>query len=322
MQAFTDQSEESDALRGLGAYLNISSRISCCSATAATTLISLPYTPTFHRVHSRSSSYSHHTSVSIVPSIINSPYTPPTSNRRLLPIGTDSGSMSRPSRPPEPNPALKGLGLHPDALTQKPSLQAGSAEDERRRRKQAKEHSRAHAFPERLALVDASSPAPAPSPTVLAAPDHSDDRARREAPTHSGNVSRPGPSGASNRKLAAVAQTTSASAKKRNIAVKCTETPLSWGSPLAPDAMARMRDAEPRSTEVVASSTTAGRESSWRREQVKRNQAEVEKLKQMTEKLGDWCETMQKRDYTRPGTLRDRYNQVCGLDLANSGRNA
>ena len=125
MQAFTDQSEESDALRGLGAYLNMSSRISCCSATAATTLISLPYTPTFRRVHSRSSSYSHHTSVSIVPSIINSPYTPPTSNRRLLPIGTDSESMSRPSRPPEPNPALKGLGLHPDALTQKPSLQAG-----------------------------------------------------------------------------------------------------------------------------------------------------------------------------------------------------
>ena len=300
---------------GPGAYLaELSKHDPLASATTATTLLS-SYTPASRLSHSRSSIFpSPQTSISIAPSLFHPPSIPPALNRRrLLPIGAPTRPQSMHETPHHlaPSPAHKGVGLDPDALNRLPSLQPGTAQEERTRRNQAKQHMRDNTLPKVLARADAVKKSP---PTAGAADTTNTTDINKSTPSSSsGGAHRAGhsePSGS--RPPRATTQTPRA--KRVDAAVKCTTTPCGWGSPFSPDALKHMADAAPSAdtgTGAALLTTTMGSHTGTRNA-IARNLDEAERFAQLTVKLRDMGDKARSRNYEKDGTMQERYAQVSG----------
>ena len=289
-----------------GAYLaELSKHNPLASATTATTLLS-SFTPASRLSHSRSSIFpSPQTSISIAPSLFQPPSIPPALNRRrLLPIGAPTRPQSMHETPHHlaPSPAHKGVGLDPDALNRLPSLQPGTAQEERTRRNQAKQHMRDNTLPKVLARADAAMNVPPTADAVdisKSTPSSSSGARRADHCEPSGH-----------RPSRAAPQTPRA--KRADVAVKCTTTPCGWGSPFSPDAMKHMADAATSAdtgTGAVLLTTTMGSHTGTRNA-IARNLDEAERYAQLTVKLRDMGDKARSRNYEKDGTMQERYAQV------------
>ena len=221
---------------GPGAYIDQSKRELLASATSTTTPLS--YTTIFRTA--RPSGFSLFSQSSRTCSPVAAPvfYPPPTSsslNHCRLPIGPQHHSdiMRGPPHNKATNPARKGLGLDPDALDHLPSLQPGTAQEERVRRTQARAHSRSAELAQNLARADAQKTAP-PAATTSTSTSTSTTDARVSRKTRDSGAALDHPDRASRAKPS-----------RSNVAVKSTVTPNHWEMPLSSKAAQSMLDDRP-----------------------------------------------------------------------------
>ncbi|TBU47289.1 hypothetical protein BD309DRAFT_510702 [Dichomitus squalens] len=146
-------------------------------------------------------------------------------NHTLLPIGSyHPESVDRPPPHPVISPIRHSLGLDPEALKVIPSLQPGTAEEERARRREVMSLQEKFDIPKLLQQVDA---AREPSRATIASTHSRTKRTDDERLARQRDKSVP-------RSRSSAQLRGQSTRPRREEAVKCTVTPVSWGNPLAP----------------------------------------------------------------------------------------